>query len=65
MSGPPSPVILPVAAASSLTCGSWSWFGPRPAWSALGSGFSSAVMVLLCRRRLKGIEYDDGARKTE
>ena len=55
ISGPPSPVIFPIAAASSLTCGmcEWSWPGPFP--SVSGKGFSSAVMCLLgTNRRHKG-----------
>ena len=46
-SGPPSPVIFPVVAASSLTCGSCCWFGPVGC-SDSGRGFSSAVIFLLC-----------------
>ena len=49
-SGPPSPMIFPVAAASSLTCGNCPWLGPGPL-SASGSGFSSAVILLLGGRR--------------
>ena len=51
ISGPPSPVIFPVVAASSLTCGSCSWLVPGGS-SACGRGFSSAVIDLLCWRRI-------------